>query len=403
MSDALIPVSSAAGVSLTLLYNVDAELVTVGGAPALRERGQIAGAAATEIARVMNTAPAGSEMGLVVRLASLNPGTTGTSLGKAVGATAGANDTGIAGLLVRTDTLVTLTPTDGQYTYGRTDSLGSQWVTLSHMVQAIGSVAHDSPDTQPPVKIGGFASAALRTAVTESDRVDGSWDLQGQLRVLPQGAVAHDAADAGNPIKVGGVANAALFTAVTEGDRVNASFDLQGQARVLSNGTVAHDGVDSGNPVKIGLRALAHGTNPTAVAAADRTDWLASRAGIPWVIGGHPNVVTIEAAYTAAQTDTAIVTIGAGLKIVVTQAALICANTNTVDVAARVGFGTANTPTTTGVVLTHPGIPAGSGYSRGDGAGILGIGADNEDLRITCGVPTTGSVRVLVSYYTVES
>jgi hypothetical protein len=32
----------------------------------------------------------------------------------------------------------------------------------------------------------------------------------------------------------------------------------------------------------------------------------------------------------------------------------------------------------------------------------LGIGADGEDLRITCAAPTGGSIRVLVSYYTVE-
>lgn len=171
----------------------------------------------------------------------------------------------------------------------------------------------------------------------------------------------------------------------------------------LTGSGVAHDGVDSGNPHKIGARAIAYGTNPTAVAAADRTDLYANRAGVLFTMGGHPNIVTIEAAYTAAQTDTAIVTIATGLKIVVTQVQVVCDNANTVNVAVRVGFGTANTPTTTGVVLTHPGIPAGSGVSRGDGSGTLGVGADNEDLRITCGVPTTGSVRVLVSYHTIES
>jgi hypothetical protein len=171
----------------------------------------------------------------------------------------------------------------------------------------------------------------------------------------------------------------------------------------LTGSSIAHDGVDSGNPHKIGGRAIAHSTNPTAVAAADRTDWLFNRAGIPWVMGGHPNIVTIEAAYTSAQTDAAIVTISTGMKIVVTQIQATCDNANTVDTGLRVGFGTANTPTTTGVVLTHPGIPAGSGVSRGDGSGIIGIGADNEDLRITSEAPTTGSLRILVAYYTVES
>lgn len=188
----------------------------------------------------------------------------------------------------------------------------------------------------------------------------------------------------------------------TGSHRVTIATD-QAAVAVTPAGNVAHDAVDSGNPIKIGMRALAHGTNPTAVAAADRTDWLANRAGVPWVIGGHPNIVTIAAAYTAAQTDTAIVTISSGLIIVVTQVMLTCSNANSVNVGAYVGFGTANTPTTTGVVLTHPGIAPGSGVSRGDGGGMLGFGADGSDLRITCDVPTGGSIRVLVSYYTIES
>lgn len=110
--------------------------------------------------------------------------------------------------------------------------------------------------------------------------------------------------------------------------------------------------------------------------------------------------ITIELAMTAAQTDTAIVTVSAGTKIVVTQAAYLCANSNTVDVGVRIGFGATTTPTTTGVVLTHPGVAAGSGYNRGDGSGTLGIGADGEDLRITSSVPTTGSCRALITYFT---
>lgn len=168
-------------------------------------------------------------------------------------------------------------------------------------------------------------------------------------------------------------------------------------------GDIAHDGVDSGNPIKIGGRAIAHGTNPTAVAAADRTDWLFNRAGVPWVIGGHPNVVTVEAEYTAAQTNTAIVTVSSGSKIVITAIQVTCDNANTVDVGLRVGFGATTTPTTTGVVLSHPGIAPGSGVVRGDGSGILGVGADGEDLRITSEVPTSGAIRVVATYYTVSS
>ena len=37
---------------------------------------------------------------------------------------------------------------------------------------------------------------------------------------------------------------------------------------------------------------------------------------------------------------------------------------------------------------------------KGNGSGSVGIGADNEDLRITCGAPTTGKLTVLVDYFT---
>lgn len=175
------------------------------------------------------------------------------------------------------------------------------------------------------------------------------------------------------------------------------------QSVVGIGGNVAHSAADSGNPIKVGYKAIAHGTNPTAVDAAERTDAYANRAGIPFSIGGHPNIVTLEAAYTAAQTDTAIITVGAGVKIVVTAIEVTLDEATTVGVGYRIGFGTANTPTTTGVVSSHPGLVAGSGVVKGSGAGIIGIGADGEDLRITSEVPTTGSLRVVVTYYTIES
>ena len=171
-------------------------------------------------------------------------------------------------------------------------------------------------------------------------------------------------------------------------------------------GSVAHDGVDSGNPIKVGMRAIAHGANPTAVAAADRTDLLANRAGIPFVMGGHPNIVTARTTYSAAaQTDVAIGpgTVAAGTKVVVTQIQITVSNPTTATPAVRVGFGATNTPTGTGVVISHPGIPGGGGVSRGDGSGILGVGADGEELRITADAATGGVLDCVVSYYTIES
>lgn len=184
--------------------------------------------------------------------------------------------------------------------------------------------------------------------------------------------------------------------------------NADGDSAVASQGQVAHDAANAGNPVVTGAEAIAHGTNPTAVAAADSTKVYANRAGIPFVIGGHPNILTKNLNVTdadGAQTDTAIVTIAASNKIVVTWIAVTADNANTVDVQCRVGFGTTNTPAAdaAGVILAHPGIAAGSGVVIGNGGGILGVGADNEDLRVTCEDPVTGSLDITVGYYTIES
>lgn len=174
---------------------------------------------------------------------------------------------------------------------------------------------------------------------------------------------------------------------------------------VQSIGALAHDVANTlaNQPQVEGFEAIAHGTNPTAVAAGDVTKAYANRAGVPFVIGGHPNIITLRANSTVVQADVALVTVGAGAKIVVTRCSVTADNANTVDVAARIGFGAATTPTTTGVVLSHPGIAAGSGVIEGTGAGILGVGADGEDLRITNEVPTGGSIDAVISYYTIES
>lgn len=153
-----------------------------------------------------------------------------------------------------------------------------------------------------------------------------------------------------------------------------------------------------------GVVAVAHGANPDAADANDAVAALANRHRIPFTIGGHPNIITVRLQFTAAQTDVAVVTVGASTKIVVTAFQVTLDNASTVFPSVRLGFGTANTPTTTGVIGAHGGLPAGGGFGRGDGSGIIGIGADNEDLRITTvGTATGNGVEVVVTYYTIES
>ncbi len=205
------------------------------------------------------------------------------------------------------------------------------------------------------------------------------------------GASAVNIQDGGNSITVDGTVS------VTDGLNIE--------------GDIAHDSADSGNPLKVGFKAIAHSSNPTAVAANDRTDWYANRHGVPWVIGGHPNIVSREYMTTGAQTNDAIIdSIGAGTKVVVTEIEALASAAGTTTPQVRIGFGATAVPTepTTGnsatdVVLSHPGIAAGSGVVRGSGAGIVATGGDGEELRITCDAPTDGQLTVLVSYYTIES
>ena len=96
--------------------------------------------------------------------------------------------------------------------------------------------------------------------------------------------------------------------------------------------------------------------------------------------------------------------------MVVTKCTATVDNATTVDVGVRIGFGASTLPTeptdgnsTTGIIMAHDGIAPGSGVVEGSGAGIIGIGGDGEELRITNEVPTTGSLKVVVTYYTVPS
>jgi hypothetical protein len=101
-----------------------------------------------------------------------------------------------------------------------------------------------------------------------------------------------------------------------------------------------------------------------------------------------------------AQTDTAIITVAAGLKIIADQVAVTADSANNGATQCRIGFGTTNTPAldAAGVILEHSGIAAGSGVVAAGGEG-----ADNEDLRVTCEDPTGGALGIVVKYKILSS
>jgi len=215
---------------------------------------------------------------------------------------------------------------------------------------------------------------------------------------------AHTSGDVG--VMALGVANVAQSALSSDGDYTPLATDTKGN--VLVTGNVAHDAADAGNPNLIGYRAIAHGTNPTAVAAADRTVGYANRHGIPFFISGHPNTLTASINVTdadGAQTDTAIITVSSGSVIVVTWLKIIADGDNSGTPAYRIGFGASNTPAAdaAGLLAHHTGIKAGGGEITGNGGGILGVGTDGQDLRLTCEDPVAGGLTVIVGYFTIES
>lgn len=208
------------------------------------------------------------------------------------------------------------------------------------------------------------------------------------------------------PIGSGLKDDALLVTLATDSP---GTVDLGSNNDVTVTGNVGHGDSDTGDAVKIGAKAVAHLSNPSAVTAGQRSDTYCNRHGIPWQIGGHPNVITSTARTDAAQTgERCIAAVGPGLIPVVTRVTALCDNANSVDVGMKVAFSAdATLPTdadtgTADILVDHPGIPAGGGFTIGDGSGVIGTGQDGDEIRYTCEVPTGGAVTLSVSYYTIE-
>lgn len=230
--------------------------------------------------------------------------------------------------------------------------------------------------------------------------------------------------DGGNSLTVDAPVGTPVFVRLSDGTAAITTLPVSlasvpshavtnaGTFAVQADGSVAHSGADAGAPVKIGAKAIAHGTNPSAVDAADRTDLYASRHGIPFVIGGHPNVRTAVYNTTGAQTDDPVLpAIGSGTKYVITAYSVKVSAACTAAPAVRLGFGVTSIPAlgasgadgVDAILDDMESVVPGSGFSQGDGSGILAVGGDGEELRITNGAPTGGRLSVRVSYYTIES
>ena len=265
-----------------------------------------------------------------------------------------------------------------------------------------GNEAHDAPDSGNPMKGGGRARTSLPAAVSEDDRVDQIMTTTGGTLVAgTDGTTLRDiAVNASGQIEVDISAQQTGDVDVAQATAANLNAQVVGD--------VAHDAADSGKPVSQGLNAAEFNSDPPQVDADnDRVRAIATPQGIPWTLGGHPNIIRREYMTTAVQTNDAIIdTVAAGSQIIVTAISVLVSAATSVTPQVRIGFGTTNPPTepTTGnvvddMLVSHPGIAAGSGVVEGNGSAAIAVGGDGNELRIANDVPTGGQITVMVSYY----
>lgn len=293
--------------------------------------------------------------------------------------------------------------------------------------ERVGNKAHGAPDSGNALKGGGHATAGLRAAVDEDDRVDASYDLEGRARVRSEGDAAHDTPDGGNPGKGGGRARTSAIGAVANDDRVDqimtptgglmvagaqagnpTNIEVSAAGSVLVEGNISHDIPETGRPISTGLNAAEFNSDPPQVSADnDRVRAIATPQGIQFVLGGHPNLITKEYMTTTVQTNSILIpSVAAGSQVIITEIEVLVSSACTVKPQVRIGFGTSGVPgepttgtLTSNMVLSHPGIAAGSGVVRGNGSGIVAIGGDGMELRLACDVPTGDKITVILSYY----
>ncbi len=126
------------------------------------------------------------------------------------------------------------------------------------------------------------------------------------------------------------------------------------------------------------------------------------------VIAGRDDVITREATVKDSdglQTGVIIANPAAGQRINLLDIQAVASQRNAEDIEVRVAFSTTTTlPTAAvggvnGVVLSADRLGPGGKLERGDGSARFARGAADEELRLTCGRPFNGDLRVVFSYY----
>lgn len=322
-----------------------------------------------------------------------------------------SGEDGIFILGVRNDSDVSFTDTDLDYSPISTDERGA--VKIANGANSINVVEVNST-------VATNHLADIRTAVQIIDNAISGSEMQVDVLTMPIVAVTQSGTwdevginDSGNSITVDAPVGTPVNVQIGNTTLSAGVIDETGAGAVDAlavGGGTAHDAVNSGNPILNGAHAVSGSASPTSVAAGDRTRTIANQHGIPYMIGGHPNLIVREFDFgTAAQTDVnlAAAVVAADERIYVVGFEAMCDNANTVAVSVRVGFGTANVPTASatgvsGMIASHPGLAAGSGFIVGTGGGIIAVGGAGEEPRITTSAATSGNLHVVIRYFLID-
>jgi hypothetical protein len=265
---------------------------------------------------------------------------------------------------------------------------GAQRVTLAN--DSTGTLTVDAP-------------AATPVAMRPSDGA-AFYDLPPEAT---DGA-AHGASQLGVRIMGSDATNDQQLTCSASGELNIRNNGAAANLPVEATGTAAADAPISGNPVRIGAEVVEMGADPPTMSAdADTTNVVATPQGVLWTLGGNPNIITREYRATGVQTnDDMLGAVAAGSHVVVTMIDVTVDNATTVNPQVRIGFGTTSVPAepadgagVNGMVVAASGLAPGSGIVKGNGSGAIAIGASDEELRITCDAPTTGEIKVIITYY----
>ena len=146
---------------------------------------------------------------------------------------------------------------------------GGTSIATSINIAKIGNTAVNLDDAAFAIGVDAVLPTGYLVDDSSTDSVDegdtGIARMSADRVLYSQGAVAHDAADSGNPVKIGGKASTAKPTAVSNADRVNAYFDQFGRQHVYDE---AGGGVGAGLTLYVFDSVNSMGQGQTAYTAA---------------------------------------------------------------------------------------------------------------------------------------